>query len=222
MKSGLVTGAAAAAMMMTGVATAQAQTPPVPFEGPYLAVFVGVGEVNTDGIFSFNSGAVSLGFSDTEFLGGLLVGWNFVDGPWRFGIEADVNFVDWQDSVIGNAGEVAAFEADTIWTIRARAGVVSGNLLAFVTGGLAILEGDFSTDRAAPNGRNITAVGGVFGAGLEYLFAPNFSGRVEALYFIFDDETNLANLTEGNPGDHIEVEDAVVGRFVLTWHFGPL
>lgn len=218
-KTGLVAGAAAA-MMMTSMAVAEAQTPPVPFEGPYLAVFIGIGDVNTSGLLGLSGTTASLNFSDTEFLGGLLVGWNFVDGPWRFGIESDVSFTDWEDSFTA-FGETATFEADTLWTIRARAGVVSGNLLAFITGGLAILEGDIS-ENATPASKNITAVGGVIGAGLEYLFSQNFSGRADVMYYFFDDRTGLANFGFASPGDHIEVEDAVVGRLVLTWHFGPL
>jgi outer membrane immunogenic protein len=105
---------------------------------------------------------------DTFFLGGVHAGYNWQkDGPWIFGVEADISFGD---------------DIDYLASIRGRLGVAYDALLIYATGGAAFIGvEDFSGDS-----HNDT--GWVAGLGADYKVAQNMSVGLEGLYYDFDED----------------------------------
>jgi outer membrane immunogenic protein len=117
------------------------------------------------------------------------------------GMEADLDWAGIKGSTVANAtagGLIIAgpFNAQTKidWesTARLRVGYANDNWLLYATGGLALLGA--KTNLTTPGGAAVCAgvftscngadrqFGGVLGAGVEYGFTPNLSGKLEYLY----------------------------------------
>jgi outer membrane immunogenic protein len=105
---------------------------------------------------------------DTFFLGGVHAGYNWQkDGPWIFGVEADISFGD---------------DIDYLASIRARLGVAYDALLIYATGGAAFI----GFDNGIGDSDNDT--GWVAGLGADYKVAQNMSVGLEGLYYMFDED----------------------------------
>ncbi|MEJ2228336.1 MAG: hypothetical protein P8Y67_08905 [Alphaproteobacteria bacterium] len=113
---------------------------------------------------------------DTNFIGGLQIGRNWQYGETVLGVEGDVSFSD---------------GFDYLASLRLRAGLAQGNLLLYITGGVAFAGFD---DDAIKFGKytlesddDDSRVGAVIGAGLEYKIQRNLSVGIEGLYYAFAD-----------------------------------
>ncbi len=156
-------------------------------------------------------------------IGGGQVGRNWQSGGMVVGMEADFNWLNASSSYqtptfAGIAGGTwdASGTAKVNWltTLRGRAGFTNGNMLAYVTGGLALTDTKFSQ---SVNYRNVeivqslpltTAAGGAnagsssdlhvgftVGAGIEYMIARNWSLKAEYLYVGMGKETATSSFT---------------------------
>jgi outer membrane immunogenic protein len=149
--------------------------------------------------FGANAGAEFIdienedGEDDAVFIGGIHVGYNWQKhGPWVFGIEGDVNFVDDEGT-------------DYLASIRGRLGYAAGSTLLYATGGAAFLGLDSGDDDED------AITGFVVGGGLEHKIRENVSIGVEGLYYSFDGEDfGLDN----------EDVDSFTIRARLTYHLG--
>jgi len=152
-----------------------------------------------------------LGVGTSGFIGGGQVGYNFQWGPsWLVGLEADIQGTT--ASANRNVARAFAAPGGTILTtslsssrsldyfgtVRGRIGfLVTPTLLIYGTGGLAYggINANIFVAQTLVPGLGITgfpAAGGSFsntrvgwtaGGGLEWLFTPNWSVKVEYLYF---------------------------------------
>ncbi|MGY8680203.1 outer membrane beta-barrel protein [Bradyrhizobium sp. UFLA05-153] len=156
------------------------------------------------------------------FTGGAQIGYNYQFGRGLVGIEADVNGNSrFKESVIGGADTTAmtvGAKADVSGTIRARAGVVVNNALAYVTGGAAWADvqqtgtdfcnttttcfGGFAPGAATGITANRSGVlwGGVIGAGVEYALSPNWIVGGEFLHTMYQDRDANIVLANGANG----------------------
>ena len=151
------------------------------------------------------------------FTGGLQIGANWQFANIVVGIEADANFMSTKKSYAtpnfpgalgGTWNANGASAINGFGTLRARAGVVVGNALISATGGLAVVDHNFSQrlsylNVAPPPPQEIppprlpltTAAGGLnsgaqsksdfgfaLGAGVEYQLTANWSVKGEYLY----------------------------------------
>jgi len=145
--------------------------------------------------------------SDTKtgFAGGGLIGYNLQSGIVVYGVEADITGLNGKATDfkwVGDGSQAATRDAkydfqskiDWMATLRARLGVTTGNLLIYVTGGVAWAEINNKltyTDHCCFGGArmtwsdNKTKTAPVFGGGFEYMFSPNWIGRVEGLWADF-------------------------------------
>ena len=157
--------------------------------------------------------------SSGGFIGGGQVGYNFQTGNFVWGIEADIQGIAGSSNSSGVSASAPGAGAD-IWngtvsttksldylgTVRGRVGfLITPTLLIYGTGGLAygganagssFLGTDtLFTSQAVITGSNQsdTLVGWTAGGGLEWLFAPHWSAKVEYLYY------DLGTLS-GQPG----------------------
>jgi outer membrane immunogenic protein len=146
------------------------------------------------------------------FTGGVQAGYNWQFGSWLFGIETDYGFMDidqhrtnaYQSTVAPSPPVVPPpplptyaieqrVQSNWIWTVRPRLGYVSGPMMFYVTGGLAMTEIDLTTsiadNRIPPNSASVDEeegkTGWTLGLGGAYAFSPNWSLRGEWLYADF-------------------------------------
>ncbi|HXC27980.1 MAG TPA: outer membrane beta-barrel protein, partial [Stellaceae bacterium] len=186
-----MTGAAAAASLLASMAPAVAQAPMAmgDWSGFYIGANVGAGTQNTN--FSYNpaipggpAGALTTtsgNFNHEGPFGGGTLGYNWQFGPgWVWGLEGDIDGD-------GNRGYSTCVPTTTahcslannwVGTVRGRLGwLAMPNAMLFVTGGAAF--GDIKTTAPGPTNNDTTNVGWTAGAGLEYMFAPQWSVKLE-------------------------------------------
>ena len=255
-----VLAAAAAFAVASGAMTMQASAadldfmpPPPPFvptwQGFYVGGHVGYGEFDAevrqeidffefdeeteefdDGIF--NTFVSSL--SGDGLIGGVQGGYNWQVNRIVLGIEGDVSFADWSDSVVtfdALDGDVdgllededafgrASVELDMLASVRGRLGIAFGNAMIYGTGGVAwadaeararvVFDEDVEADGVfdvSDNG-SFGDVGFVVGGGLGWMVIPQtFSVGVEGLFYFFDEQKTLFDETLVlENGDEVDV-----------------
>src|SRR5262249_57534025 len=90
-------------------------------------------------------------------------------------------------------------------TGQLRAGLAAGNLLGYVTGGLAFLDAEF-IDRLTDSSEDVSTWGAVVGGGFEWGYRPDLTFRAEALFLDFFDDTSLSDLSDGDKGDFARLD----------------
>lgn len=145
------------------------------------------------GGFGFGSMAPNGAADSVDLAGaqlGLHAGYNAQIGSSVLGLEFDGTWSD-ISGTRSFAGPVDVHgHASWLSSLRLRAGYAIDNMLIYATGGVAL--GGFDATIAAggiPDTASRTAFGYVVGGGFEMKFNPNWSGRVEALYYGFDSKT---------------------------------
>jgi outer membrane immunogenic protein len=120
-------------------------------------------------------------------VGGGHIGYNWQVSPnWVFGFEGDGEATSVRDSGIGTLGFFHETRLNWLASARARLGYAAGNTLLYVTGGAAF--GDVEVTKAIVPGAvpfaryTETLTGWTAGAGVEHMFAPNWTGRLEYRY----------------------------------------
>lgn len=190
------------------VAMAQAPKLGPPVAGPvwnwtgfYVGAHLGNAWQQSQTAGSYFDGGTHFPFvNDTSvsgFLGGGQIGYNWQTGIAVFGVEADLSGLPGSRTVsqsitTGGVTTVVTSRNEIEWlgTIRGRAGlVIGGSALLYGTGGFAY--GDVSNvhsevmigfSSAAAWQEQTTRSGYVLGGGLEYMFAPNWTARLEGLF----------------------------------------
>jgi outer membrane immunogenic protein len=209
------------------------------------------GGVNLGGSFGHQRSSLDDALTDARILsnplglngviGGAQIGYNWQapNRPWVFGVEADfqgaTQKADGSFAVGGiTAPGIGALPGDSIayqdkldWfgTLRGRVGWAMGergNVLPYITGGLAYGQGTISGNGTAGGvpvafDATRTYVGWTLGGGLEWAFWNAWSAKVEYLYMDFGRGpvvplTPTLNLTTGRMTDHI-------GRLGVNYHF---
>ena len=149
----------------------------------------------------------TMDLSPDGFIGGGQFGYNWQAGLWVYGIEADIQWADADDSfsttmTFGAAGPTttsASRELNWFGTLRARAGVtVTPTILAYVTGGLAVGQHKLTLSvtqatavppLASTATSSETSLGWTIGGGLEGVLFGNWRAKVEYLYFDLGDNS---------------------------------
>lgn len=188
-------------------AKASAMAAPVAsWSGLYIGGNVGYGwgNGNTDFSFSpfFDVDNTALDTKSKGVTGGAQIGYNWQMGAIVTGLEADIQGSGIKGSTGPSPflntdanrflpGEFLSTEQKLSWfgTVRGRLGAtVTPDLLLYATGGLAYGHVDasantfFSSDSQSPASVNQTKAGWTVGAGAEWMFARNWSAKVEYLY----------------------------------------
>ena len=200
----------------------------------------GWGSGNTDFSFpaEFGFNNATLGARSSGVIGGAQLGYNWQIGSLVTGLEADIQGSGIKGSArapaIPTVVPLVPFESSLSsehklsWfgTVRGRLGVtVTPELLLYGTGGLAYGRVDASANwfdfedfgggehfqAQAPAGVSKTKVGWTAGAGAEWMFARNWSAKLEYLYIDLGSESAIGDLT---------VNQVLNPPFALgyTWH----
>ncbi|MCK1391679.1 outer membrane beta-barrel protein [Bradyrhizobium sp. 1] len=183
--------------------------------GFYIGGNVGGGMASSrfdDPCFYCSSATPAGGF----FTGGAQVGYNYQFGHGLVGIEADVNGNSgFKGSQIGGDDSRAmkvGVKADTSGTIRARAGLVVDNVLAYVTAGAAWANVrqtgvEFDNFFGSPTFGSPTGItangsgvlwGGVVGIGVEYALDSNWIVGGEFLHTMYQDSDATIRRADGS------------------------
>ena len=132
-------------------------------------------------------------FDTDGFVGGVHGGYNFTTSGVVFGVEGDFSWSNVEGSKSFDFGGVTAkatVGSDWLASIRGRVGVpVTPSLLLYGTAGVAWADvnGRVTVSTGDISSISSTQTGYVVGGGGELAFDRNWSGRVEALYYAFDD-----------------------------------
>jgi outer membrane immunogenic protein len=149
------------------------------------------------GAFGGDNNIAAPGFTgngnDGVFMGGVQVGYDTQFAPnWVFGLEANYSFLDTNGDPFVNRG---------LGSVTGRLGYTwGGPALLYVKGGYAWADtrntggfggGTFSDTHIGRDGYTV-------GAGLEYLFTQNWSGKIEYQYYDFGHTTATFTDALGN------------------------
>lgn len=202
----LVNGALAADMATKAPPPAAAPVAPVAsWAGPYLGLNLGAAwnhaEFNDIGNscchFAFAPSAAQP-FWTTDKAGFTLggqAGYNLQAGNFVYGIEGDLNWIDANASAafVPFPNVSATTKLEWMASIRGRVGLAFGPALFYGTGGIAWAHFSDAWGGANTGGNTFsntdTRTAGIFGGGIEYMFAPNWIARVEALHANFGTTT---------------------------------
>jgi len=191
MKKLLLLGTAISLAMIGGASAADLYTkapPPLNWTGCYVGANGGVGW-GTDGSWLDAAGVSHGGQSFNGGLGGGQVGCDIQSGRLVFGAAGMFDWASLSGSVIdpANAAFTASTKVTMLDTATARLGYAVNRSLFYVDGGAAWsrTQRSFSPICATCVTATNSATGWTVGAGLEYMFAPNFSGKVEYAYAAF-------------------------------------
>lgn len=210
--------ASTALLCLQGLALAQEEVPApvnlVDWNGGYVAVHGNWSHGHPD-FFAENSSPTEF---DTDWYGGgVEIGYDWRVGPWVYGVVADLDYLGMdtaQRFAPAGPGKGNQYEYDLDWTAtaRARAGHLfeGDRLLIYATGGLAITAAEarstyFDTGPQVSNSASEILHGVVYGGGVEYAFAPNWSLKAEYLRFDFD-RLVVPSVTNGFTSSRFEIE----------------
>lgn len=194
--------------------------PPAPlftWTGFYAGLQTGYQWGNAD--HTFSNGLLG-GASDPDgWIGGGHLGYNWQNGNFVLGAEADIEGGNVEGSFNNGAGTFGSAELGWQGSIRGRVGIAADRTLFYLTGGWAFAEADISgASPFTPLGCCSVSAdldGWTLGGGVEYAFANNFTVRAEYRYTDFGDVSLNLNPTLTMPVD-LETHALRVGA---SWKF---
>jgi outer membrane immunogenic protein len=145
------------------------------------------------GAFNSNNGFLgTTDNSDGRFLGGLQVGGDYQFAPnWVLGIEGQYSWVGNNNSTVllTTGGNTYGYNLNQkgLASVTGRLGYTWGPALLYVKGGWAYQDAteSFSGPIGTTFATTTKSNGYTVGAGLEYLFTQNWSGKIEYQYYDF-------------------------------------
>ena len=128
---------------------------------------------------------VIIGNNDGRFIGGVQIGYDHQFSPnWVLGLEANYSFMDSGSAVFGNRN---------LGSVTGRLGYTWGPAMLYAKGGYGWAD-TRRTFGFGNGGRDGYTVGG----GIEYMFTPSWSGKIEYQYFDFGRINTFAPVVIGN------------------------
>ncbi len=162
------------------------------WSGFYIGGHIG-GAFSADNNVNSIDGTPYNGSTSGGFLGGGQIGYNYQFAPnWVFGIEGDISGLDYKRSVFDGTGTLQQ-KTDWLASVTGRLGYTWGPGMLYVKGGVAFRDnGGFSAYDPLYTVNN-KETGYTIGGGLEYMFAPAWSAKIEYQYYNFDKSTLYYN-----------------------------
>ena len=183
--------------------------------GTYAGLFAGFGKtdnriVDVEGFANWGNPGYRVGYDDSGFVGGILLGKRFDINSLPLRIELDSSFGDLSaaSNRLDPVGLDETVKAEIDWVATARAGIEQaiGSATVFVSGGLAlaridnsVTDIDFGPNRPTqvdPDdsfSSDATEIGWVLGVGVEAPLAADWRLRLEGSYLDFGRSTHYVN-----------------------------
>lgn len=163
--------------------------------------------------------------SEKPSTGSIRVGYNDQVGSIVVGAELDYSLVNFDEFSSFDGGEGALLHSDMqgFGSLRGRVGYATGNLLCFVTAGIALGDMEHQYDSQSSNSQSpvteSTSIAGgwIAGGGLEFAVTENVSLVAEGVYATFYEEATAQGISYS---DKFEVEvPLAIGRIGLNFSF---
>lgn len=169
-------------------------TPPrFNWTGAYVGGQIGYGWADTDADSGPTTGFdQSYSYDSDSLIGGFHVGYNLHNQGFVYGVEADIDFADFDETSVGSLGTLThQTELEWMGSIRARVGYAADRTLFYVTGGWAF--GEVDINKAFVGGGALASYsdirhGWTLGGGVEQAFTNNITARLEYRYTDLGDE----------------------------------
>ncbi len=139
-------------------------------------------------------------------------GYNFTNGPWIWGIEADLfdPGLDERKAIAG-LGTLSA-KSDWHGSLRLRAGYAWDRAMVYGTAGLALAELEIKSSLGGKDSSVQTGIAA--GLGAEYAIDENWRVRVEGLVYSFsDDDVKLAGSSRDISWGHSTLRSGIMRKF---------
>lgn len=166
-----------------GYMPVKAAVPSSIWSGSYLGLHGGYGWSDLDSVRTGAGGAGNSSLKPDGGYGGIQGGYNWVFSPNALiGIEIDSSYGSLKDSgpMSGGAGTITS-KIDDLGTARLRLGyLMTPNSMIYATGGAAYAQEKSSSSTGVNT--KVDHLGWTVGAGVEYMFAPQWSLKAEYLY----------------------------------------
>ena len=134
--------------------------------------------------------------ASSRFLGGIQGGFDYQFAPnWVAGVEAQYSWSSSSNnSLLFPGGVTVTSNSDQLGSVTGRVGYTFGPTLLYAKGGYAWKDGDNLTASVGGVPVGFAAIGNhrdgyTVGAGAEYMFAPNWSAKLEYMYYNFGTTT---------------------------------
>lgn len=174
-----------------------ASTPAATWTGLYAGGAIGFTHAlwTVDFFRNNNHGHAELGADGVNISGTL--GYNHqLDANIVIGVEGDVGYTsaEQRNNIFDNDTSLARY--DFVASLRGRVGYAADRVLLYGTAGLALANISNSIQKGRNAGEQVVAenqfkAGFTVGAGVEYLLAPNWTGKFEYLYANFGTDSYL-------------------------------
>ena len=158
--------------------------------------------------------------SQTGFIGGGQIGYNWQAGSFVYGLEGDISGLTGTVNMRSSSDTTYNFKMSWLSTVRGRVGLVVGDTMAYATAGIAIagvnnknihINGDSYSDTS-------TRVGLAVGGGIEHMINRNWSVKLEGLWV---DTGHKDVARTGGPSFEVSRfgNSAVIARIGANLHF---
>jgi outer membrane immunogenic protein len=171
----------------------------------------------------------SINGSDGRFFGGVQGGADYQFAQnWVIGVEAQYSWLGNNNTgAVFPGGTLVSLNNDQLGSVTGRLGYTWGPALLYAKGGYAWKDGNNLnvSNPAFPAGFTYTATGNhrdgyTVGAGLEYMFAPNWSAKLEYQYYNFGNTTFTSSTgPQGFVGSSFRDDEHTV-KAGLNYRFG--
>jgi outer membrane immunogenic protein len=197
--------------------------PVVNWWGGYIGGNIGYGWADASGSVSLGGLSVSASETLDGIVGGGQIGYNWQADEWVVGFEADIQGSGQSKNTSGTLSGVTYNIDDQITyfgTIRARVGVAMNEWMPYVTGGWGYGEFKSTATFTGVGTFSATSSNGAWtvGGGVEWMFAPRWSAKLEYLYLDTGDITNDYATTLGTLSTTYRVTNNIV-RVGVNYHF---
>ena len=192
--------------------------------GFYAGVHIGAAFGGDDG-FATNIVGLTGSSRDAAFLGGGQIGADYQFAPnWVVGIEGQISGLSNNDRRFTVGVDSIRDRSDWLASVTGRLGYTWGPGLIYAKGGVAFRDdsGLSATAGFLPAVTDRNSTGYTVGGGLEYMFAPAWSAKVEYQYYNFDTTNVVTNAGLGALSYKDDLHTVKVG---VNYHFnwgGPV
>jgi outer membrane immunogenic protein len=165
-------------------------------------------------------------FSNTGFIGGGQIGYNWQHGNFVFGLEGDISGLSGKNSISSPDHEAyARYSTQIRWlsTVRSRFGLAVGDTMVYATAGLAFGGVKNSATIDARDGgfysQSKTKTGWTVGGGVEHMLNRNWTIGLEGLFVDLGSTTLLTTCSDCSTKTTRFANQAVIGRVKLNYKF---
>jgi outer membrane immunogenic protein len=164
-----------------------AQATPAIWQGLYVGLSIGA----SSAIYDIDKVGTDRDLKSNDIGVGAFAGYNFANGPWIWGVEADITdhgFDKKKKAAVAGVGTLTG-DSGVLGSARLRGGYAWNDVLFYGTAGVAFTNLDVTSSLG---GKSQFNTGFVAGVGVEWAFDKAWTARVEGMGYAFGSDDKLA------------------------------